>query len=256
MRWGAIRALGELAFNPVGPMAARAFRAIIGCFRISQKRLACVRLCRWQPILSMSESDSQGPNKVGGELSTSHINPALTEFGKKFRQTELDSITLEEQDFVYSLVRMRKPKLVIETGTGHAQGTRAIALALVAEHEGHLVTCDIDPFFIEGVRARLLEYIPTSIVDAFCAPGLLILILQSLDTEKPEFIFIDAGDAENRLREIEFIVKKDLLAPKGLLVIHDAINKGYKRLPEYMQAQGWPGLIFESLAGIAVFQHP
>jgi hypothetical protein len=51
-------------------------------------------------------------------------------------------------------------------------------------------------------------------------------------------------------------VENRILSSGGTLVIHDAGSPNYKRLMEYMHYQAWPAMIFESLAGIAVFQKP
>lgn len=184
-------------------------------------------------------------------LETTHINPALTELGDKFTQCEPDSITIEEGDLLYVLARMRKPMLAIETGTGHAVSTKRIGEALRDNKRGYLLSCDTDPDYVGEARTKTAS-LP---VDVRCSVGMVTLSSFG-PTQQSEFIFIDAGNVLNRLQEIQFIVSKDLMAPKGLLIVHDAINKAYCQLPEYLKKQGWAGLVFESLAGIAVFQHP
>lgn len=183
-------------------------------------------------------------------LTTTHINPARTKHGDRFTQLEPDSITLEEGDLLYALVRMRKPRLAVETGTGHAFATRRIGEALKANGDGFLLSCDTEPEYT-AEAAKKVEGLP---VDIRCTTGLKTL--QSFDGQQAEFIFIDAGSALNRMEELRLIVENHILASGGTLVIHDAGNPNYKRLLEYMEYQAWPSMIFESLAGIAVFQRP
>lgn len=143
---------------------------------------------------------------------------------------------------------MRKPKLAIETGTGHGYATMRIADALVKNGEGFLISCDTDE---ECVKHGWL--LRSRFVDVLKCTGLHVL---RNVPQVPEFIFIDAGDAANRMEELKIIVEKDLLAAQGTLVIHDTHKDKYKPLVEYVKSQGWTYMIFDTLAGIAVFQHP
>jgi predicted O-methyltransferase YrrM len=183
-------------------------------------------------------------------LETSHINPALADFGDKFTQLEPDSMTVEEGDFLYGLVRMCKPYLAVETGTGHGGATKRIGEALKDNKHGFLLSCDTDPDYINEV-AKKVQNLP---VDIRCTTG--IKTLESFDGQQAGFILVDAGNVQNRMEELRLIVQKHILSPKGLLVVHDAINPNYARLVEYMKYQNWPGMVFETLAGIAVYQHP
>lgn len=184
--------------------------------------------------------------------TTTHINEATTELGNQFNQLEPDSITLEESDLLFALVRMRKPRLAIETGTGHGFGTRAIGDALSANGKGQLVSCDTDVELVQDARLQ----IPSLFVEIRNVSGLQLLESLKYEAGIPEFILVDAGSAENRMLELKFIVEKDLLAKEGTLVIHDTHKEKYRPLVDYMKAQGWPSMIFDTLAGMAVFQHP
>lgn len=183
--------------------------------------------------------------------TTTHINPSLTPLGDEFTQLEPDSITLEEGDLLYALVRLRKPHICIETGTGHAFGTRRIAEALVKNGKLFvLISCDTEPEYVANA-SRLFMGRP---VDIRCTTGLTTL--ESLCGLKADFIFVDAGNAENRMKELKLIIERDLLSEHGTLVIHDTHKETYKPLVEYVKRHGWDYMIFDTLAGIAVFQHP
>jgi predicted O-methyltransferase YrrM len=180
---------------------------------------------------------------------TSHINLATTLLGDQFNQLEPDSITLEEGELLYALVRMRKPQLAIETGTGHGFGTRAIGDALSANGKGQLISCDTDAEIVEDAQIS----IPSLFVKIKHMTGLTLL--ESL-SGKAEFILIDADSVDNRMAEIKLIVEKDLLVKEGTLVIHDTHKEKYRPLVDYVKGLGWTYMIFDSLAGIAVFQKP
>ncbi len=127
--------------------------------------------------------------------TSTHINPSLTELGKKFTQTEVDSVTVEEGDLLYALVRMRKPHLAVETGTGHAISTKRIGEALRDNGEGFLLSCDTDPEYVRDAKMAMKGF-P---VDIRCTTGLQTL--SNFDSQQAEFIFIDSGPAERRQEE-------------------------------------------------------
>jgi predicted O-methyltransferase YrrM len=180
-------------------------------------------------------------------LTTTHINKSLTEVGDRMTQIEPDSVTAEEAELLYALVRMRKPELVIETGTGHLQATIPMTKALRMNGTGLLLTCDTDADYALEAQIRHPSI--------FCriTHGTGLELLKSLD-RKADFIFVDAGNADNRMEEVRYIVENDVLAPKGILVIHDTINPKYRKLEEYVRAQGWQGLSLDSIGGIGFFQ--
>lgn len=183
-------------------------------------------------------------------IETSHINPALTKFGDQFTQREPDSITVEESDLLYGLVRMCKPHLALETGTGHAIATKRIGQALRANRKGFLISCDTDPDYAQSA----IDSVRKLPVDIRCTTGLRTL--ESFSGVKLQFALIDAGSVTNRMEEVATIVEREILEHGGLLVLHDAGNPKYRVLPDYVRKRGWPGMVLESLAGMGVFKRP
>ena len=182
--------------------------------------------------------------------TTTHINPAYSEFGEKFTQTEPDSITKEESDLLYGLVRMRKPKMAIEIGTGHGVATTAISQGLYVNEYGWLRSCDTNSDYVKNAReAREIRRATIHRMDG-------LELLETLLEKTIDFAFIDGGNAEDRTLQILKIIGKNLMSPKGLLVVHDACHGAYQKLCGLPIQQGWNGLIFDSLAGIAIFQAP
>lgn len=188
--------------------------------------------------------------KVEQVREVSHINPAHSPFGEQFTQLEPDAMTVEDCDLVYALVRMRKPQLVIETGTGSGMATKRIAEAIAANGKGCLISCDTDRESVENAKRNM----PKLYCSVCESTGMFLL--RRVAQRKPEVILVDAGNAENRLEELRYIVEEDVLAEKGLLILHDAINPKYQALPVYLQLKDWPGFVLDGLQGIAVFQKP
>lgn len=97
----------------------------------------------------------------------------------------------EVGDLLFGLVRMAKPRLVVETGTYQADTSRRIGHALIANGIGRLVTCDI---LDRGAY-----------VDSRCA-GLPVRFRQCNSLELPELkeadlVFCDSGDTNTRSAE-------------------------------------------------------
>lgn len=195
------------------------------------------------------------------ELETvTTVNVPRTAFGRQFTQREPDSITDEDGDLLYALVRMRKPNFVVETGTGHAIATKRLAEALKANglreqslerfgmpiYQPHVLSCDTDLDYVVEAQ-KLSRSLP---IEVWHCPGLYLL---DRIQDQPEFIFIDAGDSENRLSELKFIVEHKRLAKQGILVIHDAVNPKYAEVIDYA-IQRFRYLLFDGLQGLGVFQ--
>jgi len=126
------------------------------------------------------------------------------------------SVTLEDAEFLYSLVRLIRPTGVLELGTGLGLSGRFIAEALVANGRGRLVTVEPD----EKLAAR--------------AAGLLadLPVLQARGWRgvKPDLVFIDSrydlrhGDIEDWLTN----------GYRGLILVHDS----HRDYPELQRGAG------------------
>lgn len=128
------------------------------------------------------------------------------------------SAEVEVLEFLYSLVRALKPKLVVETGSCRGLSACYIGKALRDNKRGKLITCEIDPKYYEMTRelitkARLIEQVE-------CVLG------SSLDLaiESPiDFLFSDSMP-NIRMQELDLFLPQ--MTPTGLIAIHD-VNSGF-----------------------------
>ena len=121
--------------------------------------------------------------------------------------------TLEDCEFLYALVRVTKPGLVVETGTGLGVSATFIATALADNKLGELFT--FEPNLEYAAQAReSLRGLPAKVVTGSYAG-------RSLKKE-PNLVFIDSG-VHSRSDEIVDWLKSEY---KGLVCIHDA-NRDY-----------------------------
>lgn len=128
------------------------------------------------------------------------------------------SAEVEVLEFLYSIIRALKPKLVVETGSCRGLSACYIGKALRDNKRGRLITCEIDPKYFEMTRelitkARLVEQ-----VECVLGSSLDLLIDQPID-----LLFSDSMP-DIRIKEL---AKFDsLLSPQSLILIHD-VNSGF-----------------------------
>lgn len=129
---------------------------------------------------------------------------------KRFRSIENTSITLEDAELLYGLIRFIKPSYAIQTGT--AMGISAACIASALDENATLKTCDIviahQKEFFDGIKAKI-EFIKSDALEFIngLADGI-------------EFAFIDDLHAEEHVeKEITALLPK--MKNDGLIVCHD-----------------------------------
>lgn len=151
-------------------------------------------------------------------------------FGGPFAQM---SVTLEDAGFLYALVRLTKPKHVLELGTGEGISARFIGEALAANGDGTLTT--VEPMHSLWPDAgRLLAGLPVGIVAT--APTETVLVCAVV---QPDLVFIDSG-YQTRERDIHDWLNG---AYQGLVCVHDA-NRDYPELHNH------PGVLIPGVDGL------
>jgi predicted O-methyltransferase YrrM len=116
------------------------------------------------------------------------------------------AVEVECAEFLHALVRLLKPELVLESGTGRGMASLYIARALKANKAGRLITFEPIAQFASEARARLAPY------DAAVLTGSSLGYCGA----PPDLVFLDSSP-ETREAEID-----QWLAREVALVIHDA----------------------------------
>lgn len=129
-------------------------------------------------------------------------------FGGRFRQM---SVTLEDAEFLYALVRLAKPERVLELGSGYGVSGLFIAEALADNGPlgGRLLTVEPDPDLAEAA-AMMLSSVPANVGEP---------VDGDLDWD---LVFIDSGYT----RRQDDITRWLTNGYRGLTCVHDA-NRGY-----------------------------
>lgn len=151
-------------------------------------------------------------------------------------------------------VRWLKPRLVIETGTFHADTATHLAHALAENARegflGELRTYEVDADAY-GVAVRNLGRAPTH-PDAllFAVPRRLQDDLHTLRGRLVDLAFIDSA-YEAREADIEAIAP--LLAPRGIVFVHDADMPPMKPIIRALRKH-WRVLLYPTPRGLAALQ--
>lgn len=125
------------------------------------------------------------------------------------------SVSLDEADLLYALIRALKPLNVLELGTGLGLTGRFIGEALAANgQEGFLVTVEPNPdFAIQS--ALLLDGLAAKVTDEY-----------TFGPAWPELVYIDSGIGY-RASHIKLWLSKNYY--RGLVLVHDA-ERAYPEL--------------------------
>lgn len=144
-------------------------------------------------------------------------------------------------DLIYSLVRVTKPTVVVETGTYRGHGTQAISKALEANDRGNLWTVEIEPY----------EYPET--------PRTTFVTANSIEWSAKDapaginFAFVDcSSDYHDRVEVFKNLWPR--MTPGGIICVHDIFFLDANFLDELCQvAERAPGLVLQALNGFALW---
>jgi hypothetical protein len=159
---------------------------------------------------------------------TGGVNPLCPDTSH-WKARDMQSAEDEVNEFISSLIRLVKPKFVVETGCYLGETSLAIAKALRSNGFGQLMTCDI-----ETDRVKMVQ-------DKFVAAGLSEIAtstyMAGIDLIKRcgnmiDFAFIDSSPyAKEREAEIKELL--NYLKPYNYFLLHDTApqHKGIALIP-------------------------
>lgn len=125
------------------------------------------------------------------------------------------AVEYETADFLYGLVRMLKPKVVLETGCGEGHSTFAMSRGVQANNLGHINTCDTEYSLVHAIASTV-----GPIDDITCVRMEGVDLCRRIS--EVDLAFLDSsGD-----RVAECAALK--LSPKGVVVLHDSKREQYR----------------------------
>jgi predicted O-methyltransferase YrrM len=148
---------------------------------------------------------------------------------------------IEVGDFMFGLVRLLKPAIVVETGCHDGTTSFKIAEAVKANGYGSFLTCDLEEHYVANLREEAARR--ELAIDVFCMRGhQLIQRCSSID-----LAFIDSGG----LREVEVMLTLTKMKRFGVIVLHDtAPHQTEGGIPKRIQA---PSMYLNTPRGLTLF---
>ena len=143
---------------------------------------------------------------------------------------------IEMTDFLYGLVRMLKPKLIVETGTYRGHAAMSMAEACLENSFGKVVSCDIENHNVFNPLPDLCD----------------LRISSSLDLPELRTADLVYSDSLVPLRPKEY----ELVKPGCVFVVHDTNNADdwTTKLKDWVHANG--GLTFSAGRGFGILVKP
>jgi predicted O-methyltransferase YrrM len=151
---------------------------------------------------------------------------------------------VEVMEFLYGLVRLLKPALVVETGSYAGLTACTMAMACKDNRQGKVVTCDVDSAAIEATQRLAAENgISRKWLQIICRAALELPA--GYRVQDADFLFSDSS-YESRVEEIK------LLKPGAIGVLHDT---GMEEHLDRAASGLYPGSIrIETPRGLTIFQ--
>ena len=140
-------------------------------------------------------------------------------------------VELEIGEFLYGLVRMMKPTLILETGTHIGIASLYIAAGLKKNEFGHLNTIEWEKTHLTKAKERWNMFGVNEFVTSF--------LISSSDFKTQEMYDIIFLDTEPNLRFGELLKFEKNLNEGGIIIIHD-LGGGMCQVDNKELGFGWP----------------
>ncbi len=134
---------------------------------------------------------------------------------------------IETLDLLRSLIKLFKPRLIIETGTWQGDGTIAIGTALKENKSGKLISIEINSELAKKANEKIKKLRLNEFIEIVNQPSLDFI--ETLDSNKIKFDFAFFDSATN-VRPLEFYRLYEKGALTDLVAFHDTSRLREKTL--------------------------
>ncbi len=167
-------------------------------------------------------------------------NPLLGDKDKLWSANSVDGAEKEVGEFIYGLIRLIKPKVVVETGCYMGDTTVMLEKAIKDNDYGELYVCDINDKCIEETKKR---------VNCSVEKKTGIELIRELG-DRIEFAFIDSG-YNSREEEIAELIKH--LDKGQMFVLHDTAPQ-HSRIRAMSERIGLRRVYFNTPRGLTLYE--
>ena len=126
------------------------------------------------------------------------------------------SLWTVEGQILYALVRVIKPKVVMELGVYHGASTCHIASALVKNRKGAVTSIDLADDSGGMIPAALMKKVTLKQADGLTE-------LEAADDDSIDLLFEDMDHGYETCEQVAILARRKL-APGGFLIVHDAMH--------------------------------
>ncbi len=167
-------------------------------------------------------------------------NPLLKDKDALWSSESGDGAEQEVGDFIYGLIRLIKPKVIVETGCYVGDTTVMIEKAIKDNKYGELYVCDIADECIKETKKR---------VECSVQKKTGVELIKELG-DKIEFAFIDSG-YDCREEEIEELIKH--LDKGQMFVLHDTAPQ-HSKMREMSERIDLKKVYFNTPRGLTLYE--
>ena len=169
-----------------------------------------------------------------------------------FRETTNGPVQRDEAMLLHSLVRVVRPRTIVEFGFLHGHSSFNFLRALDAE--GRLYSFDIDP----ECEARARELFGHDPRFVFRMRSQTELSSEDIDRRPADLVFLDAAH-ELSLNQATFARLLPLMAPEAILAVHDTGTVPRELFPDWhwllQTSEGWVDGEYEGQPGERAFMN-
>ena len=206
------------------------------------------RMERWHSqVRPVRRSFLYGDETLSGEKSLP--NPECSS-PQRWSMIDGNTAEVETLEFLYSLVRLLKPSLIVETGTWHGHSAVAFGKAVRQNGMGKVVTFEIDPEICAVAKHRVESEGLLPYVDVRNESSLAAVI-----SDKIDLLLLDS-DLPLRVTEFEYFRSK--LRPGSIVIFHDTstTHRVVRQDVQNLMAEGkLRGMIFPTPRGLAICEY-
>lgn len=175
------------------------------------------------------------------------LNPLCLN-AEEWTSRDVQSAEDEVGEFLYGLIRLIKPKFIVETGCYLGDSTIQMAKALQKNGVGTIIACDIDDERVKFVDERIQKEGLEKVATVILREG-----LELIETcgEAIDFAFIDSSpEGKVRKAEIEELLK--YLRPMKMFALHDTAPQ-HQQINKVANEVALPKVYFNTPRGLTLF---
>lgn len=164
------------------------------------------------------------------------LAPEVTPAAEHYSMFNTGGVEVETAELLYSLVRLFKPRIIVETGTHLGVSSLYMALGAQRNNLGHVVTYEVIPSLLEQAKLLWNDLGVQDSIDARLESS----VTGSMPVRFKNKIDLLLLDSEPQFRFDEFLRFWDDVADGGLILVHDLHSSMGHHGQTHHDTYDWP----------------